>query len=222
MKGKWGMMMVDGRGKLGGHVLSKGRSGAIARTKVSGVNPQTSYQLAARAKLTTLSQGWRALTQPQRDAFNAAVPDFAKTDIFGDIRNPTGKNLYTKLGINALLAGQAVPTAPDSLQAVGNVLAGAVVMTDGGTKTVAFTTTDAPDNVQVWATAPMSPGREFLKGRYRLLSVVASPTSPLDISAAYEARFGEPTAGTRVGVKLVPASDTGLVGQASESTTITV
>lgn len=222
MKAKWGMMVVDGRGKLGGHVLSKGRSGAIARTKVSGVNPQTTYQLAARQKLTQLSQGWRALTQAQRDAFNAAVPDFAKTDIFGDIRNPTGKNLYTQLGINCLLIGEAVPTSPDASAAVGDATAGTFVMTSGGAKTIAFTATDAPDKLQVWVTAPVSPGREFLKGRYRLLQVASAPTSPINIAAAYAARFGEPTVGQRVGVKLVPASDAGLVGQASETTTIVV
>ena len=30
-----------------------------------------------------------------RDSFDRAVAQWSKTDIFGDIRNPTGKNLFT-------------------------------------------------------------------------------------------------------------------------------
>lgn len=48
MKIKWGMMMTDGRGKLGGQVASKNRAGAYVRTKVTPVNPRTTQQQAIR------------------------------------------------------------------------------------------------------------------------------------------------------------------------------
>lgn len=41
---KFGMMMTDARGKLGGQVFSKNRSGSYVRTKVTPVNPQTTTQ----------------------------------------------------------------------------------------------------------------------------------------------------------------------------------
>lgn len=69
MKLNWsGFGAVDGRGKIGGHVASKNRSGAYARIKVTPVNPQTTFQQVARNLLTSLSQGWRALTQAQHDS----------------------------------------------------------------------------------------------------------------------------------------------------------
>jgi hypothetical protein len=46
---KFGMMMTDARGKLGGHVFSKNRSGAYVRTKVTPVNGQTTAQTGVRA-----------------------------------------------------------------------------------------------------------------------------------------------------------------------------
>lgn len=224
MKAKFGMIVVDGRGKLGGHVLSKNRGGAYARTKVTPVNPQTTFQLAARNLLSTLSQGWRTLTQVQRDGWNAAVSSFQRTDIFGDLRTPTGKNLY--LALNANLDG--VGTSPNSNapnpEGVEAVTAGAFVMTNGGAKTIAHNVTGANYPIQIWATPGVSAGKEFLKNDYRLIqSIAGAAASPTDISTAYEARFGEPAVGTRVGVKLVVVNETtGERGTPSEATTITV
>jgi hypothetical protein len=224
MKAKFGMIVVDGRGKLGGHVLSKNRGGAYARTKVTPVNPQTTYQLTARNLLTTLSQGWRSLTQAQRDGWNAAVQSFQRTDIFGDLRTPTGKNLYTRLNTN--LSNISEPLIDDAPLPAGGgeVVAGTLVMTNGGAKTIAHSGSTAGHNVQVWATPGVSAGKEFLKNDYRLITIFAGGgASPNDFSAAYEARFGEPAIGTRVGVKLVSVNaTTGENGTPSEATTITV
>lgn len=224
MKAKFGMMVVDGRGKLGGHVLSKSRSGAYARTKVSGVNPQTSYQLGARSLLTALSQSWRALTQEQRDGWDNAVAGYAKTDVFGDLRNPTGKNLYTRLNVNLANAGQVmIEDAPNPVGA-GAVTAGTLVITNGGAKTIAHTDDTAGHTIQVWATPGVSAGKKFVKNQYRLISTfVGGASSPANIAAAYEARFGDPAVGTRVNVKLVSVNnDTGETSTASEASTITV
>lgn len=220
MKAKFGAIVVDGRGKIGGHVMSKSRSGAYMRTKVTGVNPQTSYQLAARNVLTSQSQAWRDLTDAQRLAWDAAVADYAKTDIFGDLRNPTGKNLFTRLNVNILAQGGTPISAPPALAPVGDITIGAITCTDTPTFTVAHTSVTAPDAVQVWVTAPVSAGKRFLKNRYRLLDTLTSFASPINIQAAYTARFGAQTAGLRVGVKLVPVSADGVTGIASEGTVI--
>lgn len=225
MKLKWsGFGAVDGRGKINGHVASKNRAGAYARTKVTPVNPQTTFQLAARALLTAFSQAWKALTQAQRDGWDAAVGNFAKTDVFGDLRNPTGKNLYTSLNANLSNAGQAAITAAPLPSGAGAVTAGALVMTNGGAKTIAHTDDTAGHTVLVWATPGVSPGKKFVKGDYRLISTFpGGAASPANIATAYQARFGEPAVGTRVSVKLESVNDTtGEKSVPSESTTITV
>lgn len=225
MKLKWsGFGAVDGRGKINGHVASKNRSGAYARTKVSPVNPQTTFQQAARNRLTNFSQGWRSLTQSQRDGWDAAVAGFARTDIFGDLRNPTGKNLYARLNINLSLAGQAAITSAPLPSGAGTVTAGALVMTNGGAKTVAHTGDTAGHTVLVYATPGVSPGKSFVKNDYRLISTfVGGAASPANIATAYQNRFGEPAVGTKVAVKLVSVKDTtGETSVSSETTTITV
>lgn len=219
-----GVGITDGRGKINGSVASKNRAGAYVRVKVSGVNPQTTFQMAIRNLLTTLSQAWRSLTEAQRSAWNAAVGDYARTDVFGNLRNPTGKNLYTRLNSNLDSIGVAAISSPPAPAGGGEAVVGAIVMTNGGAKTVAHNVTAATHALQVWATPPVSAGKSFLKGQYRLLQVIApAGASPTDISTAYEARFGEPAVGSKVGIRLVSINDTtGENGTPSEGTTIAV
>ena len=97
MKVKFGAIVVDGRGKIGGHVASKNRGGAYFRTKVTPTNPNSTAQAGVRNRMTSLAQGWRGLSASARLSWNNAVGDFAKTDIFGDIKQPSGINLFPTL-----------------------------------------------------------------------------------------------------------------------------
>ena len=62
---KFGMMMTDARGKLGGQVFTKTRSGATVRTKVTPVNLKSSAQALVRNRFGSLSQGWRGLSEEE-------------------------------------------------------------------------------------------------------------------------------------------------------------
>lgn len=222
MKAKWGMMIVDGRGKLGGHVLSKNRSGAYARTKVTPVNPQTSFQQGARNLLASFSQGWRALSAARIAAWNAATPAFSGSNIFADIVNPTGKNLYTKLNINLANIGLGPLNDPPLPSGAGQVTAGAAVVVSAGAKTIAHTDDTAGHTIQVWATEGVSPGKLFVKNKFRLITTfTGGAVSPATVTAAYDARFGAPPVGTRVSFRLVSVNNTtGESGVPSESSAI--
>lgn len=102
---KFGMVVTDMRGKLGGHVFTKSRQGATVRTKVTPVNRQTSAQGAIRGIFGTLSRGWNGLTEPQRATWNNAAEEFKRTNVFGDQVALSGKNLYISLNTNITTAG---------------------------------------------------------------------------------------------------------------------
>lgn len=222
---KFGALVVDGRGKIGGHVASKNRAGAYLRTKVTPVNPQTSYQLAVRNRFTGLSQGWRGLTEAQRVSWNAAVGDFQTTDIFGDLKNPTGINLYQRLNNNLLTIGEAqiaVPPLPAAVQAVVLSALAAVEGVPAVTATYA-PAIDAFTKVKVFATAPGSAGKSFVKSEYRLIDViVTADASPFVITTEYVARFGSTgVAGQKIHMKFVPVNlATGQEGTASSASAI--
>ncbi len=210
-----GAAAVDIRGKINGSVFSKNRSGAIIRVKVTPSNPQTTFQLAARSLLTSLSQAWRALNPGRIAAWNAAAAQFARTNVFGNSIAPTGKNLYVGLNTNLDLAGVAPLTNPPAPAAVEQPIAGAVVMEWDGDKTVAYTGTTAASGVAVYACAPQSPGRRSVKSRMRLLKVVAGNiASPIDIKTEYEARFGTGHDGQYYAIELMGINKS--TGQASQ------
>lgn len=215
MKVKFGAIVVDGRGKLGGHVASKNRGGSYFRTKVTPVNPQSSFQSLVRNRLTGFSQGWAGLTQSVRNAWNEAVGDYQSTDIFGDVKSPSGINLYVKLNSNLDEIGVAALTNPPLPVAVSNVDTITPAAAAGAaTFTVAYTPTPVPADTAfiIEATRQLSPGKNFVKNEFRFLAFEdAADTSPADIHAAYIARFGALVAGQKIGIRVTAISK--LTGQ---------
>lgn len=193
MKIKFGALVVAGRGKIGGHVASRNRGGAYLRTKVTPVNPNTVYQAGVRNRLAGISTDWRALTAAERVAWNGAVADYAKTDIFGDIRNPSGFNLHQKLNNNLVNAGQAQITAPPLPEAV-DAFATLSLAADYTLQTVTITYTPAiaADHMAlVFGTPAISPGISFVKSEYRQFDVMAAAdVTPFSIETEYIAKFG--------------------------------
>jgi hypothetical protein len=221
MKMKFGAIVTDGRGKIGGHVASKNRGGAYLRTKVSPVNGQTTAQNEIRNRFTTLSQSWRGLAPGERDAWNAAVADYARTNIFGDLHQPTGFNLYQRLNNNLVTIGEAAITTPPLPSAVGEVvLVSLAVAAGAGTMSLVMSgAVPAGTNVKIWACAPVSAGRSFVKSQYRLISILApAAATPVNLKAAYETKFGSVgIAGQKVFIKATAVnSATGQEGTPSQ------
>ena len=199
---KWGMIVTDGRNKLGGQVFSKNRAGSYIRTKVTPVNPKTAFQMASRQLLGALSSAWSSLTNPQREAWNAAVDAWQKTDIFGDLRKPTGKNLFTGLNKNRVDIGGAVNNLPPEKVEIPVItsLRDEFVI---GAKELRLGIANVPVGMalQISATPPMSQGTSFAKNQLRVLgSLTAGAVDVLDTYIMYFERFGEPALGQNIQV----------------------
>lgn len=226
MKAKFGSIVVDGRGKLGGHVYSKNRAGAYVRTKVTPVNPQTTTQVAARAILTQLSQDWSGLTAAQRAAWNAAVNSFQRTDIFGDLKSPTGLNLYTRLNAGLLHVGAAViSTPPASTNAPDYPSATPAAAAGAQSFSVAFTVTPVPANTNyvIETTQQVSAGKSFVKNLYRTTKIIAAAgASPSNIAAVWIAKNGALVVGKTIGVRIYAIDTTTGIRSQATSQLITV
>jgi len=221
MKIKFGALVVDGRGKIGGQVASRNRAGAYMRNKVTPVNPNTASQQAVRALLTELSQSWRDLAEAQRSAWNSSVADFAKTDIFGDIKSPTGFNLYVRLNANIETVEQTQITNPPLVGSVDFVdLTAAVLNITGSVGTIAFTPTIPTGMTSILrATPSLSQGISFVKSELRIIDLVPDGTATgHDIWAAYVAKFGTPTEGAKVFFSLETVNE--ITGQKSVSSQV--
>jgi hypothetical protein len=196
--------LADIRGKVAGTVFSKNRGGAYARTKVTPSNPQTSYQSVVRQRLASFSASFRALTASQILSWNVAVQDFIGTNIFGNSVTPTGLQLYVKLNSNLDIIAATPITDPPLPVALSPFTATVNTLTNAAF-TLALGAATVDEYYLIEATAPVSPGRFFVKNEYRVIfssQGTGAAVAALNIFAAYSAKFGAPISGERVGIRV--------------------
>lgn len=213
---KFTAFLADARGSVNGTVFSRNTYGAYARTKVTPVNPASTSQQNVRQDLATRSQGWRGLTDAQRSLWNQVAINFTRTNVFGDGVPLTGFNLYVRLNRNLFSIGvAAIDNAPQPASVFGFTSLSVVADTTAGTMNATFAPAiPAGTSVIVFATAPQSAGKTFVKSEYRQITVLTTAdVSPEDLAAAYIAKFGAlPPVGSKAFIKFKPVNDT--TGQA--------
>jgi hypothetical protein len=220
MKIKYGAGIVDGSGKLNGWVASKNRGGSYMRTKVTPLNPSTSAQQNARGILGSLSTQWSQLTESQRLSFNNAVGDFSRTDIFGDIRNPSGINLFVKLNTNLInTAQQQITSAPAKEEILFSPIDAVTMDVSGQTATIQLQNGNLDGaRVLVFATPTLTNGTTFVKNRLRSIGVFIVGDDVIDFASGYADKYGAFALGANivVGFRVITAT-----GQASPFQSLT-
>jgi hypothetical protein len=228
MRAKFGAIVVAGSGKIGGHVASKNRGGAYFRTKVTPSNPRSTAQLNVRSLFTSLSQAWKGLTEEQRTAWNAAVGLYKRTNIFGDLKEPSGINLFQRLNNNLAQIGEAALSAPPLPSEVPSLfIDGIAAHGDAGTLNISFAPSPAPESCAyvVRASKPMSPGISYSKNQMRVIGFFSGgQESPYAAGSDYVAKYGSlGEAGQKIFVDVTPINTaTGQSGTPSSASTIVV
>lgn len=186
-------------GSVQGLTYSRNRFGQYVRSRAIPVNPGSTFQQAVRARLTTNAQNWRDLTATQREGWGSLGEQIVRTDTLGQSYSLTGFMAYCLVNGNKLAAGDAtvadavVYLPPDPILTVTPTITSA-------SYSVAFTPTPllAGERIFISAGPIRSAGRTF-EGDFRLIAVsAAAGTSPQNVLAAYQARFGNPTTGSRI------------------------
>lgn len=219
MKIKFGSFVVAGSGKVGGHVAATNRGGAYLRTKVTPLNPNTASQAQTRSLLASLSTAWAGLTDDQRKSWNGAVASFAKTDIFGDLRNPSGINLFVKLNANLSNSGQSLLTeAPEKVEVPFDAIASVGGSVGSEAMVITFSGAGLDGTIcKISATPAMSQGVNFVKSQLRVIGYVTVSSGDVDVWVEYVAKFGEPTAGQNIVISVAPITATGQQGVAQNA-----
>lgn len=213
---KFGMMMTDARGKLGGQVFSKTRSGATVRTKVTPTNPQTTAQALARALFGTISQGWRNLTDADRQTWNSATQDIAKTNVFGDQYFSSGKNYFQEVNTNLESVGIArLDQAPLVIAPPVVIATSMLIRLNAGAPEFDIEyDSPAPGGtgyIVYEATPIASAGRKNFSGKFRRIAQSPSTTYPTAarLAESYIEVFGSLVAGGRIALRVKTISESG-------------
>lgn len=194
---KFGAIVVDGSGKLGGHVFSKNRGGNYLRTKTTPTNPQTPAQTAVRSIFAALSSAWSGLDQAERQSWEDRSAEYARTNIFGDLKNPNGKALFQRLNQNLMLAGEAaLDVCPQSASVVSAVVISVNLKTGAPGSDIILGNDLTGSKVIIWASGPVSPGTTFVKNKLRVLEYSdGTALNNVSFDASYTAKYGTPVAG---------------------------
>lgn len=187
-------------GSLAGTTSSRNRYGQYRRTRAIPVNPSTSFQTAARERLTDLSQRWRTLTALQRTGWMDLGLAMERTDSLGQTYNLTGLQAYTSLNALNIAAGNAIVDDAPALSEPASITTITPTIEDTPTFSVAYTVTPlgAGQRLFFFAGPQRSPGRSF-ESDLRLIGVTAAAAaSPFNVLANYQARFGNPVVDNKI------------------------
>ncbi len=180
-------------GSVNGMTFSHNQGGAYARNRSAVSNPQTGRQDQVRTAMTSLSKMWgQALTQAQRDDWNAYGGTISVVNRVGDIISLSGIAAFNRLNlfrVGTLNESPILSPPGNPPSAIGETIPAyndADFVNDGGQLDMQVTLTAEPGaySFVAWYSAPISPGIRFFRGPY----------------AGYEIHLGQP--GTVQGIRL--------------------
>lgn len=193
------MLDVPQSGSIEGVTSSRNRYGQYKRTRAIPVNPNTSAQGTARARMAINAAAWRTLTDNQRAGWRDLGLSMTKTDSLGQSYTLTGFQAFCCVNINNLNAGNAVVSDAPALT-TPDALTTATITLTAAAFSIAYTPTPLPAAERLFTfVSPQRSAGRFYESDFRLLAVsAAAAASPANVFAAYSAKFGVPIVGNRI------------------------
>jgi hypothetical protein len=191
---KFGSIITDSRGSIGGSTLKWSTAGSLMTRKGSPRRDATPRQSLTRSRLEMLSRSWwDVLTVSQRDDWRALAAANPLPNRWGDLFPLTGLAFFIRTNQRLLAAQAGVMFDAPADQTVTNLLTASLSVTAPSTASLTFTPSPVPANhvLVLKATEQLSPGRTTAAGRYRYLSAYpTSSASPLDVSSELSSLTG--------------------------------
>lgn len=190
----FGPIVGQASGKHAGIVFSHNAGGPYIRTRAIPTISTTPEALAAKARLTDVSERWQGQSQATKDAWAAWAATNPITDRLGMSRILPANAAWVKLNTRLQHAGEPIISAPPVIPAP-NPLATLAQSCDIGLGAFDLTYTPTPvfadGRLFIKAAVTDSQGIFYVRNLLRVVEiVVAAQASPYDHQAVVEARFG--------------------------------
>lgn len=207
MKIKFGSIVTDGSGKLGGHVYSKNRGGNYIRTNKVPSNPRTAAQILARSRFGQASSGWKELTELQRRAWAAFAEKNPYTDSLGDQKYLSASSAYTRSSNNLLTVSKTPIATPLDVRETISFSGFEGSFASPSTAEVEFKDINTAGignaRLLVKASPPFPASQKYAANKLRVVGSydatdIDSMTNVLDFSTDYLGNIGSLTSNMRV------------------------
>jgi photosystem II stability/assembly factor-like uncharacterized protein len=208
MKAKFGAIVTDGRGKLGGSVFSKNRYGLYEKSKVTPINTPSAYKSIIKNNHKTVVSAWSNLTDAERQSWNSGTYNFPQKNTFSDTCYLSGYALFLKLNLNRLILSQSlINVCPVKYLSVNIVSINISIRNDIPFLYISFSPNiPAGFAYKLYATASLSPGINYSNRRFKLIGIIQpTSSSTIDITSIYNSRYGSiGSTGQKIFIKLIP------------------
>lgn len=198
---KYGTIVTEIKGKMGGNVFQGGISGPtcgikahISKTSVAlGKQDRSTARklINQHGNLAMLAGYWRKMSDVDRAAWSTAAVGFPFKNKFGEMYTASGFQVYMSLNLNLMAIGVSMITVPPA--PVVTVPTPAFTMVTGGSSDPFTFNTVVPSNYKVilLGTSQMSPGQNFVPSRLKAIQVFDhSFSGPSSVTDAYIDVFG--------------------------------
>lgn len=195
-------VMTQMSGSLGGITAGHAQGGIYLRARAIPVNPSSTYQAQIRSAMTAMATRWtQTLTAAQREAWALYGANVATTNRLGDVIFLSGQQWYIacnvpRVGGDAKISGISTPIVDDAPTTFDRGDPGALgITTLGEAGGLALAIGGAPawaaiDDayILVYQGKPISAGRNFFAGPYRLVTIEpgdsVTPLTSITVPAA--------------------------------------
>lgn len=201
---KYGAIVTEIKGKIGGTVFQAGKSSYVMRNNAFGGGRKSLRWQEIKQIFARVATNWRTLTSGQKASWLASTPDYPATNKFGDTYTPSAYQLYCTLNNNRIQIGLSMLTTPVAPVAEQDISPVTFVETDPDNYDLSFTATGSNQyEVQIFASNPVSQGVESIPSRLIYLAHINGTTStPYNLKSTLVDAFGEIKDGSRIWLRL--------------------
>lgn len=190
----YGGGILNMRGSIQGQTHTKGRTGAVVKTRVKGVNPNTSAQTKVRRIMGEMNVNWKAaLTDSDRAAWASFAAANPVVNSFGQTSILSGFQWFCKLNALSLAKSATSQITPPPSTAISSPITVSLTLTSGGSPVVSIDYTDTgmtgSEQMEIWMSPPMSPGRAYVSTQLRFVTDHGT-APPYNMTTVYEQVFG--------------------------------
>ena len=207
---KYGAIITELKGKVGGQVFQGGNVGYVLRNKGYTPGISSTVRQVANSNLIANTKGWRNLTLVQQNDFNSRSVDWPFTDKYGNTYTGSGYQFFNALNTNLFNVAGTRATSVPVLTSATNYGTFTGSWSLAGNLRISWTSATIPADIITFFGSPsISAGRNGGNAPYKFIYNLASTgDTHYDLQLLYQTIASLPAVGSVVMIKVITRNST--------------